>query len=153
MRKLIIALLAATAIGATAFAQDATSGASESPSLPSTPGSSGPRRAMPGVYAFTTEKDALALAAAGRKVVYFFAQAGDEPSLAAWADIKARARTIPAGVAIVVVDYASATALKAEYGVAAPDSYVLIGKKGEKLRAWKGSKTLSALLAELAKAG
>lgn len=33
-----------------------------------------------------------------------------------------------------------------------PHSYVRIGAKGEKLRAWKGSQTLSAILAELAKA-
>jgi thioredoxin 1 len=102
------------------------------------------RGMAPGVLPFSSEAAAQALAAK-RRIVYFFAASWCPTCQETYRNLKADAKKIPSDLSILVVDYDASKALKAKYGVIAQHTFVLIGPKGEKLKAWLGTTALDEI--------
>jgi thiol-disulfide isomerase/thioredoxin len=99
----------------------------------------------PKVVAFATEQEAWALAKT-KTVVYFFAAGWCPTCQAAYRDIKANYRSLPDSIVLVFVDYDEARDLVRKYGVASQHTYVIVGSKGEKKKAWSGSTTVAEIV-------
>lgn len=100
-----------------------------------------------GVYTMYDETK-LALADAGQVVLYF--NASWCPSCRALdSDIETHLSDIPAGVAILKIDYDTATELKQKYGITQQHTLVQVDSDGEEITKWTGSPTLAALLTKL----
>src|SRR3989338_3963063 len=93
--------------------------------------------------AYSPEK--LALAERG-DVVLFFRASWWPTRRALDADIKANRKNIPAGVAILDVDYDNSTALRQRYGVTYQHTLVQVDKNGNQIAEWLGSPTLASLI-------
>lgn len=90
----------------------------------------------------------LALADSG-DVVLFFRASWCPTCRALDADIRAKIDEIPAGVAILDVDYDNSTALKQKYGVTYQHTLVQVDSDGNQIAKWQGSPTLEALISEV----
>ncbi len=90
------------------------------------------------------------LARADKGDVVLFFRAGWCPTCRALdADIRANAGAIPAGLTILDVNYDSETALKKKYGVTYQHTFVQVAYDGSMIATWKGSPTLTALVAQV----
>ena len=96
--------------------------------------------------AYSPEK--LALAERG-DVVLFFRASWCPTCRALDADIKANMKNIPAGVAILDVDYDNSTALRQRYGVTYQHTLVQVDKNGNQIAEWLGSPTLASLISNI----
>ncbi|OGG44815.1 hypothetical protein A2673_02150 [Candidatus Kaiserbacteria bacterium RIFCSPHIGHO2_01_FULL_50_13] len=96
--------------------------------------------------AYAPEK--LALANSG-DVVLFFRASWCPTCRALDADIKAHLNDIPAGVAILILDYDTETTLRQKYGVTYQHTLVQVDAGGNQIAKWQGSMTLAALLREI----
>lgn len=83
------------------------------------------------------------------KVVLFFHASWCTTCRALTEDIKAHLDAIPENVTILDVDYDTSSALKQKYKVTTQHTLVQVDAKGNQIKQWKGSPTLSALIAEL----
>lgn len=83
------------------------------------------------------------------KVILFFRASWCPTCRGLDADIRANLRNIPSGVAILNVNYDTATELKQKYGVTYQHTLVQVDAKGNQLAKWTGSPSLAALLAEV----
>lgn len=90
----------------------------------------------------------LAMAQEG-KVILFFRASWCPTCRALDADIKTNAQSIPAGVAILDVDYDQYGDLKKKYGVTYQHTLVQVDAQGNELKQWSGSPKLADLLEEL----
>lgn len=102
---------------------------------------------LPGSYeAYSPEK--LALADSG-DVILFFRASWCPTCRALDADIKANMKNIPAGVAILDVNYDDSTVLKQKYGVTYQHTLVQVDSSGNQITKWMGSPTLAALITNI----
>lgn len=92
----------------------------------------------PRVIAFTSEAAAWTLAKK-QNVVYFFAATWCPDCQATYKNLKANLAQIPATMTLVVVNYDKSSDLKKKYGITTQHSFVKVGTKGEKLKAWVGT--------------
>jgi thiol-disulfide isomerase/thioredoxin len=97
-----------------------------------------------GVY----NQEKLAMANDG-KVVLFFKASWCPSCRALDADIKANLGSIPAGVAILEVDYDSSADLKKKYGVTMQHTLVQVDANGELIKKWSGGATLATVAANI----
>jgi thioredoxin-related protein len=97
-----------------------------------------------GVYS----QEKLAMANDG-KVVLFFKASWCPSCRALDADIKANLGSIPAGVAILEVDYDSSADLKKKYGVTMQHTLVQVDANGEMINKWSGGATLATVAANI----
>ena len=95
---------------------------------------------------YSVEK--LALAENG-KVVLFFRAPWCPTCRALDSNIKSNLNSIPENVTILDVDYDSSTALRQKYMVTYQHTLVQVDARGEIIKKWSGSLTLSAILAAL----
>jgi thiol-disulfide isomerase/thioredoxin len=96
--------------------------------------------------AYAPEK--LALANDG-KVVLFFRASWCPTCRVLDADIRGNLGNIPEGVAILDVNYDTATELKQKYGVTYQHTLVQVDAEGNQIAKWTGSPTLAALLGQV----
>jgi thiol-disulfide isomerase/thioredoxin len=100
-----------------------------------------------GIYEpYAPEK--LVLAEQG-KVVLFFRASWCPTCRGVDADIRANLGKIPEGVAILDINYDTATELKQKYGITYQHTFVQVDAKGYQITKWTGSQTLAALLAQV----
>jgi thioredoxin 1 len=99
----------------------------------------------PSVIAFSSEKDARALAAS-KTVVYFFAATWCPTCQATYKDIKANYASLPDNLVLVFVDYDKSKDLKKKYGVTYQHTFVSIGPKGEARKTWSGTTTVADIV-------
>jgi thiol-disulfide isomerase/thioredoxin len=100
----------------------------------------------PAAGTYATYSPAKVTEATGKTVLFF--RASWCPTCRALdSDIRANVRSIPVGVQILDVDYDTATALKAKYGVTAQHTLVQVDKAGAQLKKWSGSPALADLAA------
>jgi len=64
-------------------------------------------------------------------------------------DIQANTSNIPGGLQILKVDYDSASALKAKYGVRSQHTIVQVDSEGNMVQSWAGGSTLASLVARI----
>jgi thiol-disulfide isomerase/thioredoxin len=158
VKKTLVLILSLLSLSASAGAQ----GMKGDDSAASSPGgammAADPSRAVfdlkgmaPGVLPFSSEAAAQALAAK-RRVVYFFAASWCPTCQETYRNLKADAKKTPSDLTILVVDFDASKALKAKYGVMAQHTFVLIGPKGEKQKAWLGTTTVEEISRNAVKA-
>jgi thiol-disulfide isomerase/thioredoxin len=97
------------------------------------------------VSAFTTEKDAWALAKT-QTVVYFFAATWCPDCQATYQDLKVHFDQLPMNFRLIFVNYDKAQDLKKKYGITAQHTFVLVGPAGEKKKVWSGTSTVADLV-------
>lgn len=100
---------------------------------------------LPGVFKEYTEAD---VASYGGAVLDFYAPWC--PSCRALEkNIIAHEADIPAGLAILKVDFDTATDLRAKYGVTQQHTFVQVDGEGTLIQKWSGSPTLNAVLSKV----
>lgn len=77
------------------------------------------------------------LAAKGPAILYFHAE-WCPTCRAAMVSFRGRWPEVQPGVTLVIADYDSESDLKARYGVTYQNTYVQVGRDGEKLQIWNG---------------
>lgn len=90
----------------------------------------------------------LAMAETG-DVVLFFHASWCPTCKAANGDITAHLDSIPSGLTILKTDYDSSTALRQKYGVTMQHTFVQVDSRGNMIKKWTGSSTLSAIVAQV----
>lgn len=99
-----------------------------------------------GVYTAYDAETMTQLAAEGKRVVLFFHAPWCPTCKALDADIRAHMNEIPADVAIMQVNYDTATALKQKYGVTYQHTLVQVDGSGVQVVKWDSSRTLKEFL-------
>ncbi len=82
-------------------------------------------------------------------VVLFFRASWCPTCRALDADIKSHLDNIPAGLAILDVDYDNSKDLKVKYGVTYQHTLVQVDANGNLIKKWSGSPTLTSLVSEI----
>jgi thioredoxin 1 len=95
--------------------------------------------------------DKVALASATHDVVLFFRASWCPTCRAVDADIKTNLSKIPSSLAILDVNYDTASELKKKYGVTYQHTFVQVDTNGNLIKKWSESPTLTALVAEVQK--
>lgn len=90
----------------------------------------------------------LSMADAG-DVVLFFRASWCPTCKTVDADIRAKKDSIPGGLTILDVDYDNSADLKKKYGVTYQHTFVQVDSKGNLIKKWAGSPTLTAIVAEV----
>ncbi len=96
----------------------------------------------------TYAESKLAMADHG-DVVLFFRASWCPTCKALDSSIKSSISAIPSGLTILDVDYDNSQALKQKYGVTYQHTLVQVDSKGNLIKKWSGSPTLTALIAEV----
>lgn len=103
--------------------------------------------AASGSYTDYTAGDEMA--EEGTRTVLFFHASWCPTCRSLDANISASVSEIPEGVAIIKVDYDSATELRQKYGVTTQHTLVEVDSNGDLVTKWTGSTTVADIVAEL----
>jgi thiol-disulfide isomerase/thioredoxin len=103
------------------------------------------QRMQPYVMPFTTPEAAQAYAVKG-PTAYFFAATWCPNCQAAYKDLERNFRKMPEGMTLVLVNFDKTPDLKSRYAVTIQHTFIQINEKGEKVKAWVGSNTVSDIV-------
>lgn len=94
-------------------------------------------RAEADAVAYESVDQLRGLAAKGPAILYFHAE-WCPTCRAAMVSFRGRWPEVQPGITLVIADYDSESDLKAQYGVTYQNTYVQVGRDGEKLQIWNG---------------
>lgn len=94
-------------------------------------------RAPADAVAYQSVEQVRALAEQGPAILYFHAD-WCPTCRATMVSFRGRWPEVQPGITLIIADYDSESALKAQYGVTYQNTYVQVGRNGEKLQIWNG---------------